>query len=81
MRGVLVGGPYDGTELDIDERELGTVITRLMPESKPTDLYASERLTFRGKSRVGRDGRVRLVHGGPLPEDDGMVTFQVDPDA
>ncbi len=80
MRAVLVGGPYDGIELDIDEREVKTVIKRLMPPENPTDLYVSERLTFRGKSRIERDGRVRLAHGGALPEDAGPVTYRVDPD-
>lgn len=77
MRGLLVGGPFDGTEVDIEEHEMKGPVTRLMPLSHPTDLYVGERLTFRGKAKVERDGRVRLIHGGRLPESGGPITHRV----
>ena len=79
MRALLVGGPYDGREVEAGELEAKTVIQRLMPPEMPTDLYVSESLTFRGKSRIERDGRVRLAHCGSLPEDAGPVHYRVDP--
>jgi hypothetical protein len=74
MSGLLVGGPSDRTEVDIAEHEMNGPATRLVPVSHPTDQYVSERLTFRGKASAERDERVRLVHGGSLPESGDPVS-------